>query len=83
MSLSSNWIRRKALESIFLAKSGHPGGVLSVIDILFYLFTKEMNYDPDNFETQYRDRFILSKGHSAPALSAIDSEVIVSNSAPL
>jgi transketolase len=74
MILSSNWVRRKALESIYCAKSGHPGGVLSAIDIMLYLFTKEMNYDPNDFTNHYRDRFILSKGHSAPALYAVAAE---------
>lgn len=73
--LLMNKIRALALKSIFRAESGHPGGVLSSIDIITYLFKREMNYDPKNFETQSRDRFILSKGHCAPALYAVAAEV--------
>ena len=71
----NNWLRRKALESIYYAKSGHPGGVLSAIDIIDFLFKSEMNYSINNFESLTRDRFILSKGHSAPALYAVGAKV--------
>jgi len=69
--MGNNWLRRKALESIYHAKSGHPGGVLSSIDIIEYLFSFEMDYDINDFDKIERDRFILSKGHSAPALYAV------------
>jgi transketolase len=72
---SNNEIRRKALESIYYAKSGHPGGVLSSIDIIYFLFSQEMKYSIDDFESVERDRFILSKGHSAPALYAVAAKV--------
>ena len=49
---------------------GHPGGSLSIADILTVLYFKEMNIDPKNLKDENRDRFILSKGHSAPALYA-------------
>jgi len=75
MIKSNNHIRRRALESIYHAKSGHPGGVLSSIDIIHFLFSQEMDYSVDNFEKLERDRFILSKGHSAPALYAVAAEV--------
>lgn len=75
MSESNNWVRRKALESIYYAKSGHPGGVLSSIDIIHFLFNQEMNYSVHDFERLERDRFILSKGHSAPALYAVAAEI--------
>lgn len=67
--------RVSSLESIYNAKSGHPGGALSAIDLIVFLFVKEMNYSIDNFEKYERDRFILSKGHSAPALYAVAAEV--------
>jgi len=57
------------------AGSGHPGGSLSCIDILTYLFIKQMRYDPANPSWPDRDRFVLSKGHAAPALYAILSHV--------
>lgn len=53
------------------AKSGHPGGSLSAADVLTYLYFKEMNVDPSNPKWADRDRFVLSKGHSAPALYAV------------
>tara|TARA_B100000131_G_scaffold37303_1_gene33913 strand:+ start:1238 stop:2074 length:837 start_codon:yes stop_codon:yes gene_type:complete len=71
----SNRIRIHSLISIYHAESGHPGGVLSCIDILSYLFMKEMDYDKKNYSVKERDRFILSKGHCAPALYAAAAEV--------
>ena len=73
--MNNNWARRKALESIYHAKSGHPGGVLSSIDLIDFLFSHEMDYAADDFINIERDRFILSKGHSAPALYAIAAKV--------
>ena len=75
MKMNNDWLRRRALESIFFAKSGHPGGVLSSIDIINFLFCTEMNYTPNDFSRIDRDRFILSKGHSAPALYAVGAKV--------
>ena len=63
-------IRLGILEEVFSASSGHPGGSLSIADILSYLFFKEMRIDPKNPEWEDRDRFVLSKGHTAPALYA-------------
>ncbi|MBQ1388187.1 MAG: transketolase [Clostridia bacterium] len=60
-----------ALEGIFNAKSGHPGGSLSAADIYTYLYCKEMNVDPANPDMPDRDRFVLSKGHCCPSLYAI------------
>ena len=71
----ANNIRINSLYSIYTAESGHPGGVLSSIDIIAFLFMKEMKYDPKNFLIKERDRFILSKGHCAPALYAVAAEV--------
>lgn len=61
-------IRKHALEAVYSAKSGHPGGSLSIADALAYLYFKEMNIDPKNPKWDERDRFVLSKGHCAPAL---------------
>ena len=69
--MKNNWLRRKALESIYHAQSGHPGGVLSCIDLIEYLFSVEMNYDLSDLSAMKRDRFVLSKGHSAAALYAV------------
>ena len=63
-------IRLGILEEVVSASSGHPGGSLSIADILSYLFFKEMRIDPKNPEWEDRDRFVLSKGHTAPALYA-------------
>jgi len=73
--MNTNQIRSNSLISIYHAKSGHPGGVLSSIDLITYLFMKEMKYDSTDFSIKERDRFILSKGHCAPALYAIAAEV--------
>jgi NAD(P)-dependent dehydrogenase (short-subunit alcohol dehydrogenase family) len=75
---NNNKLRRKALESIYCAKSGHPGGVLSSIDIIEFLFNSEMKYSVKNFKKIDRDRFILSKGHSAPALYAVSKAGLIS-----
>ena len=61
-------IRMGAVTGVFNAKSGHPGGSLSVTDVLTYLYFKEMNIDPKDPQKSDRDRFVLSKGHTAPAL---------------
>lgn len=58
------------LEGIFNAKAGHPGGSLSIAEILAYLYNVEMKADSSNPKDENRDRFVLSKGHAAPALYA-------------
>ncbi len=63
--------RLYALEGIFNAKSGHPGGSFSAADIYTYLYYKEMNVDPSDPKNADRDRFVLSKGHCCPSLYAI------------
>ena len=63
-------IRRGALTAVYSAASGHPGGSLSIADIMAYLYFEEMNIDPANPKMDDRDRFVLSKGHCAPALYA-------------
>jgi transketolase len=63
-------VRMGAIEGVFNAKSGHPGGSLSAADLFTYLYFKEMNIDPKNPKAEDRDRFVLSKGHCAPGLYA-------------
>lgn len=58
------------IEGVYNAKAGHPGGSLSICDLLAYLYNEEMNIDPKNPHMDSRDRFVLSKGHAAPALYA-------------
>ena len=64
-------VRIGIIEGVHSAKAGHPGGSLSCADILTYLYFKEMNIDPVNPKMEKRDRFVLSKGHAAPALYAV------------
>ncbi len=63
-------VRMGVVEGTFHAKSGHPGGSLSAADVITYLYFQEMNLDPSNPRWEDRDRFVLSKGHCAPALYA-------------
>jgi len=70
----ANEIRKGALTAVYSANSGHPGGSLSIADILAYLFFEKMNVDKDNPANPDRDRFVLSKGHTAPALYAALAE---------
>ncbi len=58
------------IEGVYNAKAGHPGGSLSICDLLAYLYNEEMNIDPKDPHMDSRDRFVLSKGHAAPALYA-------------
>lgn len=67
-------IRKSIINSIATAKSGHPGGSLSIADILTVLYFNQMNIDPKEPQKRDRDRFILSKGHAAPALYATLAE---------
>ncbi len=61
-------IRREALTGVYNAKSGHPGGSLSIAEIMSVLYFEEMRVDPKDPKNPDRDRFVLSKGHCAPAL---------------
>ena len=61
-------VRRGIIEQIYKAQSGHPGGSLSIADILTVLYFKEMNIDEKNPKWEERDRLVLSKGHCSPAL---------------
>ena len=64
-------VRMGVIEGTYNAKSGHPGGSLSISDTLTYLYFNKMNVDASNPEDPDRDRFVLSKGHTAPALYAV------------
>ena len=64
-------VRMGIIEGVHSAKSGHPGGSLSCADILTYLYFNKMNIDPNNPKMENRDRFVLSKGHAAPALYSV------------
>ena len=70
LSSVANEIRKGALTAVYSGKSGHPGGSLSIADILAYLYFEEMNVDPTSPKNPDRDRFVLSKGHACPALYA-------------
>ena len=63
-------VRMNAIRGVHAAKAGHPGGSLSAADMFTYLYFKEMNIDPANPKWEDRDRFVLSKGHTAPGLYA-------------
>ena len=63
-------VRMGIIESTHAAKCGHPGGSMSAADMITYLYFKELNVDPKNPQWEDRDRFVLSKGHCAPALYA-------------
>ena len=68
LEITAMKIRMGVIEGTFNAKSGHPGGSLSLTDILTYLYFKEMDIDPKYPQWEDRDRFVLSKGHAAPGL---------------
>lgn len=67
----ANEVRRGIVTGVHAAKSGHPGGSLGAADIMTYLYFVEMDVDPSNPSRAERDRFVLSKGHCAPALYAV------------
>jgi transketolase len=66
----ANNVRKGIVTSTHAAKAGHPGGSLSAADVFTFLYFEEMNIDPKNPEKEDRDRFVLSKGHTAPGLYA-------------
>ena len=68
LQLTACNVRKGIIESTFNAKCGHPGGSLSATEMFTYLYFKEMNIDPKNPKAEGRDRFVLSKGHTAPGL---------------
>ncbi len=65
---TANEVRKGIVTAVHGAKAGHPGGSLSAADIYTYLYFEEMNIDPKNPKKEDRDRFVLSKGHTAPGL---------------
>lgn len=68
LQITANEVRKGIVTAVHAAKAGHPGGSLSVADIFTYLYFEEMNIDPKNPKKPDRDRFVLSKGHTAPGL---------------
>ena len=71
---TANEVRKSIVTAVHSAKAGHPGGSLSAADIFTYLYFEEMNIDPTNPKMADRDRFVLSKGHTAPGLYAALAE---------
>ena len=67
---TANEVRKGIVTAVHAAKAGHPGGSLSAADVFTYLYFEEMNVDPKNPDKEDRDRFVLSKGHTAPGLYA-------------
>ena len=74
LSEKARLIRVNSVKAVFSAASGHPGGSLSIADILAYLYFEEMNIDPADPKKADRDRFVLSKGHASPALYSVLAE---------
>lgn len=74
LSIIANKVRKHALTAVYSASSGHPGGSLSVADVLTLLYFEVMNVDPKNPKMPDRDRLVLSKGHTAPALYGVLAE---------
>ena len=70
----ANSVRFGIIESVYSAGCGHPGGSLSIADVLTYLYFEEMRLDVNNPKWEDRDRFVLSKGHTAPALYSVLAE---------
>lgn len=74
LSIIANKVRKNALTAVYSAKSGHPGGSLSIAEVLTLLYFEVMNVDAKNPKNPDRDRFVLSKGHTAPALYSVLAE---------
>ena len=74
LAIIANRVRKNALCGVYNAGAGHPGGSLSIADVLTYLYFEEMNIDPKDPKLENRDRFVLSKGHTAPALYGVLAE---------
>jgi transketolase len=74
IAASATFVRQHSIASIYHAGSGHPGGAMSCADILACLFGAELNFWPDAVDDPHRDRFVLSKGHAAPALYAVGAQ---------
>ncbi len=67
----ANEVRKGIVTAVHAAKAGHPGGSLSAADMFTFLYFEEMNIDPKNPKMEGRDRFVLSKGHTAPGLYSV------------
>ncbi len=74
LSIIANRVRKDALTAVYSAASGHPGGSLSIAEVLTLLYFEVMNVDPKNPRMEDRDRLVLSKGHTAPALYGVLAE---------
>ena len=70
----ANEVRKDIVTAVHAAKAGHPGGSLSAADLFTYLYFEEMNVDPEDPKKADRDRFVLSKGHTAPGLYSVLAE---------
>ena len=70
----ANEVRKDIVTAVHAAKAGHPGGSLSAADLFTYLYFEEMNIDPKEPKKADRDRFVLSKGHTAPGLYSVLAE---------
>ncbi|MBP3913955.1 MAG: transketolase, partial [Lachnospiraceae bacterium] len=71
LKLKANEVRKGIVTATHAAKSGHPGGSLSAADMFTFLYFEEMNIDPERPLMEERDRFVLSKGHTAPGLYSV------------
>ena len=71
LAIIANKVRKNALTAVFSAASGHPGGSLSIADLVTYLYCEVMNVSADDPKMADRDRLVLSKGHTCPALYSI------------
>ncbi len=74
LALAAAKARLDAVTMVYKAASGHPGGSLSCIDVLTYLYNEEMNVTPETYQNPDRDRFVMSKGHCSPAMYAVLAE---------
>ena len=74
LAVAARLVRRHVIAAIYHAGSGHPGGALSCADLLACLFGAELNFWPNAIDDPHRDRFVLSKGHAAPALYAVAAQ---------
>lgn len=71
LEITATKVRMGIIEGVYNAKSGHPGGSLSIADIMTYLYNHKMHIDPSNPQMPDRDRLVLSKGHTAPGLYSV------------
>ncbi|MBQ2426188.1 MAG: transketolase, partial [Lachnospiraceae bacterium] len=74
LAIIANNVRKNALTAVYSAAAGHPGGSLSIADVVTYLYCEEMRVDATDPKNPDRDRFVLSKGHACPALYGILAE---------